>query len=591
MALKFITAEEAASYVHHNDNVGFSGFTPAGCPKVVPGAIARKAAEEHAKGNPFQIGMFTGASTGDKLDGELARANAIKFRTPYQSNKDLRAALNAHQAQYFDLHLSELAQSLRYGFLGKIDVAIVEAADVTEDGEIVPTSGVGILPTICRMADRIIVELNCRHPKEIRGMHDIYEPADPPLRREIPIYTPSDRIGNDCVKVDPAKIVGVVRTDEPNEGGKFSPLDDVTMAIGKNVADFLVSEIKAGRLPKEFVPLQSGVGNVANAVLGCMGANESIPAFNVYTEVIQDAVIELMKQGRVKFASGCSLSVSNEVIREIYANLDFFKDIEDIRHSFRKFAELLPANGVLIINSDIRDYKEICDGLPIKVITVGSDPAKSHYSASDVTFNENACATYTLLEDGKAIDTITLGVPGIHNVYNSLASIAAAHELGIRGEGVRNGLLKFTGTHRRFEKKGMIGGVTVIDDYAHHPQEIAATLAAAKNYPHREIWCVFQPHTYTRTKALLDDFAAALSLADHVVLADIYAARETDTLGISSKDIQERIVKLGTACEYFPSFAEIENYLNENLAEGDMLITMGAGDVVKIGEELLASEK
>ena len=268
MALKFITAEEAASYVHHNDNVGFSGFTPAGCPKVVPGAIARKAAEEHAKGNPFQIGMFTGASTGDKLDGELARANAIKFRTPYQSNKDLRAALNAHQAQYFDLHLSELAQSLRYGFLGKIDVAIVEAADVTEDGEIVPTSGVGILPTICRMADRIIVELNCRHPKEIRGMHDIYEPADPPLRREIPIYTPSDRIGNDCVKVDPAKIVGVVRTDEPNEGGKFSPLDDVTMAIGKNVADFLVSEIKAGRLPKEFVPLQSGVGNVANAVLG-----------------------------------------------------------------------------------------------------------------------------------------------------------------------------------------------------------------------------------------------------------------------------------------------------------------------------------
>ena len=326
MALKFITAEEAASYVHNDDNVGFSGFTPAGCPKVVPGAIARKAEEEHKKGNPFKIGMFTGASTGDKLDGELARANAIKFRTPYQSSKDLRAAINAGQAPYFDMHLSELAQDLRYGFLGKIDVAIVEAADVTEDGEIVPTSGVGILPTICRMADRIIVELNCRHPKEIRGMHDIYEPADPPYRREIPIYTPSDRIGSDCVKVDPAKIVGVVKTDEPNEGKPFAPLDDVTLAIGKNVADFLVGEIRAGRLPKEFVPLQSGVGNVANAVLGCMGENEEIPAFNVYTEVIQDAVIGLMKQGRVKFASGCSLSVSNEVIREIYGNLAFFKD-------------------------------------------------------------------------------------------------------------------------------------------------------------------------------------------------------------------------------------------------------------------------
>lgn len=326
MKLNFITAEEAAAYVHNGDNVGFSGFTPAGCPKVVSGAIARKAIAEHEKGNPFQIGMFTGASTGDKLDGELARADAIKFRTPYQSNKDLRSALNAHKVQYFDMHLSELPQNLRYGFLGKVDVAIVEAADVTEDGEIVPTCGVGILPTICRMADRIIVELNDKHPKEIRGMHDIYEPADPPYRKEIPVYQPSDRIGLPYVKVDPAKIVGVVKTSEPNEGKPFAPLDEDTLAIGKNVADFLVSEIKAGRLPKEFVPVQSGVGNVANAVLGCMGENEDIPAFQVYTEVIQDAVIKLMKEGRVKFASGCSLSVSNEVIEDIYNNLDFFKD-------------------------------------------------------------------------------------------------------------------------------------------------------------------------------------------------------------------------------------------------------------------------
>ena len=277
-----------------------------------------------------------------------------------------------------------------------------------------------------------------------------------------------------------------------------------------------------------------------------------------------------------------------EIILNIEADhLDFFKDIEDIRHSFRKFAELLPENGILIINSDIHDYKEICDGLPIKVITVGSDPEKSHYSAADVTFNENACATYTLLEDGKAIDTITLGVPGIHNVYNSLAAIAAAHEIGIRGEGIRNGLLRFTGTHRRFEKKGVIGGVTVIDDYAHHPQEIAATLAAAKNYPHREIWCVFQPHTYTRTKALMDDFAKALAAADHVVLADIYAARETDNLGISSGTLAEKIAALGTDTHYFPSFDAIETFLLENCVNGDLLITMGAGDIVKVGEKLL----
>jgi len=155
---------------------------------------------------------------------------------------------------------------------------------------------------------------------------------------------------------------------------------------------------------------------------------------------------------------------------------------------------------------------------------------------------------------------------------------------------LQQGIASFPGVKRRFILEEN-GDNVYIDDYAHHPTEIRATMEAAENCAHRTLWCVFQPHTYTRTKALLDDFAAALSLADHVVLADIYAARETDTLGISSKDIQERIVKLGTACEYFPSFAEIENYLNENLAEGDMLITMGAGDVVKIGEELLASEK
>ena len=326
MSLKFITAVEAAAFVNNDDNVGFSGFTPAGCPKSVPEAIAKRAAEEHAKGNPFQIGMFTGASTGDRLDGELARANAIKFRTPYQSNKDLRSALNAHKAQYYDMHLSELAQSLRYGFLGKINVAVIEAADVTEDGEIVPTCGVGITPTICRLADKIIVELNHKHPKAIRGMHDIYEPLDPPYRREIPVYSPSDRIGLPYVKVDPSKIVGVVETENANEGGAFAPLDDVTKAIGNNVAMFLAGELKAGRIPEGFLPMQSGVGNVANAVLAAIGENKEIPAFNVYTEVIQDAVISLMKEGRVKFASGCSLSVSNDVIREIYANLDFFKD-------------------------------------------------------------------------------------------------------------------------------------------------------------------------------------------------------------------------------------------------------------------------
>ena len=352
MSLKFITAEEAATYVKHDDNVGFSGFTPAGCPKVIPEAIARRAEQEHKKGRPFKIGMFTGASTGDHLDGALARAEAVKFRTPYQSNKDMRTLLNAHGAEYFDMHLSELAQSLRYGFLGRVDVAIVEAVDVTEDGEIVPAEGVGILPTICRMADKILIELNRFHPKELRGIHDIYEPEDPPMRREIPVYKPSDRIGQPFVKVDPKKIVGVVETTCEPDGSKFAPLDDVTLAIGRNVSDFLVGEMKAGRLPKSFLPLQSGVGNVANAVLGCMGENEAIPPFTVYTEVIQDAVIKLMEQGRVTFASGCSLSVSHEALREIYARLDFFKDKLLLRpQEISNNPEVVRRLGVITINT------------------------------------------------------------------------------------------------------------------------------------------------------------------------------------------------------------------------------------------------
>lgn len=321
-----MTAEEAAKFVHDGDQVGFSGFTPAGCPKVVPYAIAQMAEELHTEGKPFKISVFTGASTGDKLDGALARAHAVKFRIPYQSNKDMRAAINAGEVKYIDMHLSELAQNMRCGTFGKLNVAIVEAAEVTAKGEIIPTCGVGILPTICHMADHIIIELNDKHPKAIRGMHDIYEPLDFPNRKDIHIFQPSDRIGSDCVKVDPAKIVAIVKTSESNDDKKFAPLDEDTMTIGNNVSDFLVGEIKAGRLPKEFVPLQSGVGNVANAVLGCLGENPAIPNFNVYTEVIQDAVIKLMKEGRVKFASGCSLSVSNEMIQDIYKHLDFFKD-------------------------------------------------------------------------------------------------------------------------------------------------------------------------------------------------------------------------------------------------------------------------
>ena len=348
----FITAEEAAEYIHHNDNVGFSGFTAAGCPKAVPAALAKRAEAAHAAGVPFKIGMFTGASTGDAIDGTLARAHAIKFRTPYQSSVDLRNAINTQDAPYFDMHLSHLGQMLRYGFLGKVDAAIIEASDMTDQGEIVLTCAVGIAPTLCMLAGKIIVELNRKHPKAIRGMHDIYLPAPPPHREAIPIYKPSDRIGAPCIKVDPSKIVGVVETDLPNEGGNFTPVDETTARIGDNVANFLAGEMAAGRVPKEFLPVQSGVGNIANAVLGAMGENKAIPVFEVYTEVIQDAVISLMKSDRVKFASGCSFTVSNPMMDDIYANLDFFKDRLLLRpQEISNNPEIIRRLGLVTINT------------------------------------------------------------------------------------------------------------------------------------------------------------------------------------------------------------------------------------------------
>ena len=269
-------------------------------------------------------------------------------------------------------------------------------------------------------------------------------------------------------------------------------------------------------------------------------------------------------------------------------HLDFFKYLDDIRHSFRRFAEILPADGTLIINADTPEYETVIKDLPCHVITYGLEhPAE--YQAANVSYDKYGHASFTVLHNGIRDGSYYLKVPGIHNVSNALAVIAAAKLLSVPDETIVKGLGSFTGTDRRFQYKGTVGGVTVIDDYAHHPTEIRATLTAAANYPHQKIWCVFQPHTYTRTKALLPEFASALSLADHVVLADIYAARETNTIGVSSKDLQELIISEGTPCDYFPTFDEIENHLLASCQSGDLLITMGAGDVVVIGEHLLGA--
>ncbi len=267
-------------------------------------------------------------------------------------------------------------------------------------------------------------------------------------------------------------------------------------------------------------------------------------------------------------------------------HLDFFKDLEDIRHSFRQFAALLPADGTLIINGEIPAYSEISDGLPCRTVTYGNSP-EFDYSADNIRYDDAGCVSFELFKKGTSAGRIRLSVTGDHNVSNALAAIAAAELLDIPAESIQKGLLSFKGTDRRFEYKGTLNGVTIVDDYAHHPTEIQATLNAAAHYPHKELWCVFQPHTYTRTKAFFHEFAEVLSHTDHLVLADIYAARETDTLGMSSAALAEEVRKFGTDVHYFPSFGEIEEFLENHCSEGDLLITMGAGDVVNIGENLL----
>lgn len=266
-------------------------------------------------------------------------------------------------------------------------------------------------------------------------------------------------------------------------------------------------------------------------------------------------------------------------------HMDFFHNIDEIRTSFHKFAALLPDDGTLIINGDIEGMEAITDGLTCNIITYGSKDTFDYYPC-DITYDEFARPTFTLCHNGEKTQ-VSLGVTGEHNVYNALASTALAELLHIEKPVILEALKKFSGTDRRFEYKGTLGGITILDDYAHHPTEIEATLNAARNYPHKRLICVFQPHTYTRTKAFMDDFAKSLSLADTVVLTDIYAAREKDTLGISSKDLAAKIKALGTDCVYFPTFDDVENYLLEKCEKNDLLITMGAGDVVKIGERLL----
>ena len=267
-------------------------------------------------------------------------------------------------------------------------------------------------------------------------------------------------------------------------------------------------------------------------------------------------------------------------------HLDFFKDLEDIRHSFHQFAELLPEDGTLIINAEIKDYAEIYEGLSCNVVTYGTNGCFD-YSAKNITYDENGHVAFDLFRRGEYADHIQLSVTGDHNVSNALSAIAVADILGLSIDITKRGLLSFTGTDRRFEYKGEFNGVTVIDDYAHHPTEILATLKAAQHSLHNSVWCVFQPHTYSRTISLLDEFAEAFYSADKVIITDIYAAREDDPGTVHSRDLVEKLQHNNVDAIYISQFEDIVKYLKENVKENDVVITTGAGPIYLVGEELI----
>jgi len=349
-----LTADEAAAMIQHGQTLGCSGFTPAGAAKVIPRALAARARAEHEAGRPFKVAIVTGASTGDSLDGELARADAISWRTPYQSNKSLRDSINKGMTRFFDMHLSHVQQQVRAGFLGAMDWAIVEACAVSADGQIVLTTSVGASNTFLRCAKKVLIELNHFHSPRLRGFHDIYEPQDPPYRQPVPIIRPSDHIGQPTVKIDPAKIAGIVESNMADETGGFEPADETTNRIGENVASFLAGEIKSGRVPREFLPLQSGVGNIANAVLGALGANPDIPAFEMYSEVIQDSVVDLIRSGKIRFATGTSLTVGREKLQAFYDDLEFFRPRVLLRpQEITNNPEIVRRLGIITVNTAI----------------------------------------------------------------------------------------------------------------------------------------------------------------------------------------------------------------------------------------------
>jgi acetyl-CoA hydrolase len=319
-----LNPEEAAALISNGATVAFSGFTNAGAAKLIPRALAQRANELHDKRMPFRIRVLTGASSESSIDEPLAKAHAMSFRAPYQSGRTLRAQINEQEVEYVDMHLSHLPQTVLEGFQGKVDFAVVEATEITRDGRVYLTTSIGATPTYLKYADRVIVELNSYHSPRLREMTDIFIMPPPPHRFPVPFHDPLTKLGYPYAVVDPRKVVAVMENEEPDTVLQFSPTDHRSEKIAENVVRFLLDEMLAGRIPDDFLPLQAGVGNVANAVMGALAKNPYIPPFKMFTEVFQDSLVHLMEDGRLTAASTTSLTLTPEKLKHIYDNMDFF---------------------------------------------------------------------------------------------------------------------------------------------------------------------------------------------------------------------------------------------------------------------------
>lgn len=344
--------------IKDGEYIALGGFTPNGVPKAVFRELSKRAVALHDAGHPFQVGILTGASSLQSVEGDMANAHAIKFRAPFSTNKDFRTHTNLGEIDYEDMHIGHMGERLRHGFYGDIDWAIIEVSDLEEGDNLCKaylTSAGGIAVTIARLAKNIILEFNHYHSTEAKLLHDCYEPGECGFARQpIPIVHVGDKVGKNYIEIDPRKIVGIVDCNIEEEARAFKDLTPETEQMGTYVADFLVSDMKAGRIPPQFLPLQSGVGATGNAVLQALGQNPNIPHFEVYSEVVQDAAIDLIRKGIITNASATAMTVTNETLQDVYKNMRYFKQHLTIRQSeIANSPEVIRRLGVIALNTAI----------------------------------------------------------------------------------------------------------------------------------------------------------------------------------------------------------------------------------------------